>query len=67
MLCINTEKGLTLVLFSDEAWFHLSRNNKSPNNKFNTLMHQLPLHDVMVGVQCAVAVTRIVGSIVFLR
>jgi hypothetical protein len=48
----------TLVSFSGETWFKLtiSRYLNPTNNMVPTLMHDAPLHDVTLGVWCAVSV-----------
>ena len=66
------ETDSMLVLHSDEVWFYLGRYKNSQNNSYYgcrglCVNLQLPLHNVMFGVWCALNATRIVGSVVFLR
>ena len=49
-----------IVLFDDEARFHLS---DSQNNKFLSLIREVPLHEIMVDVWCAACETRIPASL----
>jgi len=57
---------LKLVLFSDEACFHFSgcvasqHNNYQSVEKNLTLINEVPLHDIKVGVWCATSATRII-------
>jgi len=59
-----------LLLFSDEAWFHLSGYVNSQNNRYWAAenphqLHEVPLHDQKVGVWCAISRTRLIGPIFF--
>jgi len=40
----------TLILFSWETWFQLSRQTKSQNIMFLMLIHKVPLHGIQAGV-----------------
>jgi hypothetical protein len=56
--------------FSEEAWFHLHGHVSSKNNLYwrpvnPHLIHEVPLHDVKVGVWCAVNAKRIIGPILY--
>jgi hypothetical protein len=53
----------TLGLLSHKAGFHLGEYVSSQNNRFPVLIHEVLLHDIMVGVWWAVRVTRITGFI----
>jgi hypothetical protein len=53
----------TLVLFSNEAWFHLSgyvnsQNNRQWSKKNPIIINGIPLHGVKVGVWCAMSAGR---------
>jgi hypothetical protein len=55
---------------SDEAWFHVSGNVNAHNSRiWDTenphVLHQRPLHDIKVGVWCAVSTRRVIGPIFF--
>jgi hypothetical protein len=52
-----------LILFNDEARFHLSGRLNSQNNKFPSLIREVQLHEIMVGVWCAACATRIPSSL----
>jgi hypothetical protein len=54
------------VLFRFKTWFELSGFLNSQNNRFPLLIHEVPLHDVAVGVWCAISATTITGWIHFL-
>ena len=59
-----------LLIFSDEAWFHLSGHVSSQNHRYWStenprLIHEVPLHDQKIGVWCAVTAERIIGPIFF--
>lgn len=59
-----------LIIFSDEAWFHLNGHVASQNNRYWStenphLIHEIPLHDAKVGVWCAITAQRIIGPIFF--
>ncbi|KAJ4433388.1 hypothetical protein ANN_15647 [Periplaneta americana] len=61
-----------LVMFSDEAWFHLHRQVITQNTRYWSvdnlrLLHESPLalHDSKVGVWCAINAKRIIGPIFF--
>lgn len=67
-----TMNGLDMDLFfiSDEAWFHLSGYVNSQNDRYWAAenphhFHHTPLHDLKVGVWCAVSARRIIGPIFF--
>jgi hypothetical protein len=36
-----------LTFSSDESWFHLHGNISSQNNRYWSLIHEVPLHDVI--------------------
>jgi hypothetical protein len=47
-----------LVIYTDEAWFHLSGYVNRQKNHYNSAenphsIHEYPLHDVKTGVRCA--------------
>jgi hypothetical protein len=55
---------------SDEAWLHVSGNVNAQNSRtWDTenphVLHQRPLHDIKVGVWCAVSAQRVIGPIFF--
>ena len=57
-----------LYFMSDEAWFHLSGYVNSQNTRYWSfenphLIHETPLHDLKIGVWCAVSGTMIVCPI----
>jgi hypothetical protein len=58
------EIDATLILFSDEAWLHLNRHTNSHNNRQwwsaenLLLIRKLRAHAIMVGVWCALSVSR---------
>jgi hypothetical protein len=57
-----------LTLYSDEVWFTLSGYVNSQNSKYWSIgnphaAHKVPLHDLRVGVWCAVSAQRINGPI----
>ena len=64
------EDALEYTFFSDEAWFHLSG---YVNNQVNRVwssenphaLHETPLHDMKIGVWCALSRKRIIGPIFF--
>lgn len=37
----------TVIPFNSETWFQLSGYVKSQNNRFPTITHKVPLHDVL--------------------
>jgi hypothetical protein len=54
------------VFYTDEAWFHLSGYVNSQNNRYWSAenphsIHEVPLHDVKIGVWCAISAHRITG------
>jgi len=58
------------VLYTDEAWFHLSGYVNSQNSRYWSAtnphqLHETPLHDLKVGVWCALSANRIIGPIFF--
>jgi hypothetical protein len=61
---------LDKVLYSDEAWFHLSGYVNSQNSRIWSVenphtFHERPLHSLKVAVWCAVSRRRIIGPIFF--
>jgi len=40
------ETNPTLVLFHDEAWFHLRGHLNSMSNSFSVLIHEVSLYDM---------------------
>lgn len=59
-----------LLFYSDEAWLHLSGYVNSQNNRYWCAenphqLHVRPLHDVKIGVWCAISARRIIGPIFF--
>ncbi|PSN43843.1 hypothetical protein C0J52_11885 [Blattella germanica] len=59
-----------LIIFSNEARFHLRGHVASQNNRYWStenphLIHDVPLHDEKNGVLCAVTAKRIIGPIFF--
>jgi hypothetical protein len=55
-------------MYSDVAWFTLcgyinSHNNRHWSTENPHLAHEVPLHDLKVGVWCAVGVLRITGPV----
>ena len=62
MVCTMEKQSLTLILFSDEVRFYLSRhvdlqNNKNWSARNPVLIHEVPLHSMKVSVWCAVSAT----------
>lgn len=52
-------------LIAYEAWFFLNGHVNTQNNRYWSvgkprLIHKLPLHDIKVGVWCAIVVTRMI-------
>jgi hypothetical protein len=59
----------TIILFSDEAWFHFSGYLNSQNKRYwsadnPVLLHQVPLHSIRVASWCAARATRVIGPVV---
>jgi len=57
---------MTLILFSNEAWFYFSGYKNSQINMYwsaeNTmLIHYVPLPNINIGVWCATSATRLLG------
>ncbi|XP_069695687.1 uncharacterized protein [Periplaneta americana] len=57
-----------LVMFSDEAWFHLHGRVNTENSRYWSvdnprLTHESPKHDPKVGVWCVISAKRIIGPI----
>ena len=72
LLSMVEEERLNPLLYfiSDEAWFHLSGYMNSQNTRYWSsenphVIHETPLHDLKIGVWCAVSGTKIVGAIIF--
>jgi hypothetical protein len=69
----NVHNGISdpnLFFMSDEAWFHVSgyvnaQNSRIWDTKNPHVLHQRPLHDIKVGVWCAVSAWRVIGPIFF--
>jgi hypothetical protein len=60
----------TLILFSDETWFHCSGYENSQNNRYwpaenPVLIQKVPLHDIKFGVWCAMSANKIVEPIFY--
>jgi hypothetical protein len=58
------------VFYTDEAWFHLSGYVNSQNNRYwsaenSYSIYEVPLHDVKIGVWCAISAHRIIGPVFF--
>ncbi|KAJ4449805.1 hypothetical protein ANN_01211 [Periplaneta americana] len=61
---------LSIIWFTDEAWFHLSGYVNSQNSRHWAIenphvIHEAPMHPVKIGVLCAISAQRIVGPIFF--
>ncbi|PSN33354.1 hypothetical protein C0J52_27713 [Blattella germanica] len=59
-----------LTFFSDEAWFTLNGRVNSQNNRYwgqeiPHEFHEIPLHDEIIEVWCAVSASRIIGQMFF--
>jgi hypothetical protein len=59
-----------LLFITDEAYFHLSgyvnpQNTRTWYDENPHAVHQTPLHDIKIGVRCAVSVRRIIGPIFY--
>lgn len=59
-----------LIFFTDEAWFYLhghvsTQNNRCWSAEKPDIVHEMPLHDLKIGVWCAVNAYRIIGPIFF--
>jgi hypothetical protein len=59
-----------LLFITDEAYFHLSGYVNIQNTRIWSVenphsVHQIPLHDIKIGVWCAVSARRIVGPILY--
>jgi inhibitor of nuclear factor kappa-B kinase subunit alpha len=69
----NVHDGLVdpqLLFITDEAYFHLSGYVNSQNTRIWSdenprSVHQIPLHDIKIGVWCAVSARRIIGPIFY--
>jgi hypothetical protein len=69
----NMHDGLAdplLLFITDEACFHLSGYVNSQNTRIWSgenphAIHQTPLHDIKIGVLCAVSARRIIGPIFY--
>jgi hypothetical protein len=69
----NVHDGLVdpqLLFITDEAYFHLSGYVNSQHTRIWSdenphAVHQTPLHDIKIGVWCAVSVKRIIGPIFY--
>jgi hypothetical protein len=48
---------------SDEAWFYLTIYVNYPKNCFPLLIYEVPLHNIIVGVWCAMSATKIIHPI----
>ena len=62
----------TLVLFCDLAWFHLGRYANSHSSRYWSaenppLSHEVPVHDIMVGVLCAMCAAEVIALVICLR
>jgi hypothetical protein len=58
------------VFFSDEVWFSLLGEMNSQNNRYmsaenHRFIHELPLHDEIIGVWCAITARRIIVPIFY--
>jgi hypothetical protein len=56
------------VFYTDETWLHLSGYVNGQNNRYRSAenphsIHEVPLHDVKIGVWCAISAHRIIGSV----
>ena len=70
LLSVVEEGPLDSLLYftSDEAWFHLyvnSQNTRYCSSENPHVIHETPLHDLKIGVWCAVSETKIVGPFFF--
>jgi hypothetical protein len=59
-----------LTFVTDEAWLFLSGCVSAQNNRYCNSINlrqtlEVPLHDQMIGVCCAITTTQIVGPIFF--
>jgi hypothetical protein len=69
----NMHDGLVdpqLLFITDEAYFHLSGYVNSQNTRIRSVenpytVHQTPLHDIKIGVWCAVSARRIIGPLFY--
>jgi len=52
------------VVFRNEAWFRLNGYANSQNNRLPMLIHEVPLHDVMVDVLCALRAPRLLDTFI---
>ena len=65
------EQSITrLIIFSDEAWFHLQGHVSSQSNRYYAtekpnFVHETPLHYQKIGVWCAINGYRIIGPIFY--
>jgi hypothetical protein len=64
--------GPELMFYSDEEWFSLSGYINSQNNRYwstesHHAVHEVPLHDLKVGVWYAVSAWSIIGPMFFSR
>jgi hypothetical protein len=58
------------VFYTGKAWFRLSGNVNSQNNRYWSaenphFIHEVPLHDVKIGVWYAITAHRIIGPVLF--
>jgi hypothetical protein len=64
------EAIMDLLYISDEAWFHLSGYINSQDTCLRTsenphALHESPLHNLKIGVWCALSQKKIIGPIFF--
>jgi hypothetical protein len=59
-----------IIFYTEKAWFHLSCHVNSQNSRcwsaenLHTI-HEVLLHDVKIGVWCAISVHRIIAIVFF--
>jgi len=66
------EVNITLLSSQTKAWFYLSRHINTQNNRYlslenHRLMHELLLHNIKVGVWCAIGAMRTTRIFLFFR
>jgi hypothetical protein len=59
-----------LTFYTDKAWFTLcayinSQNNRHWSTENPDALHEVPLHDLKLGIWCAISVQKVTGPMFF--